>query len=63
MSIREFHTQLGQEKSSLFAALYRLSRLEDLKSLVALAVVEPTAGWMVWDTTGSEPPLAHAAGV
>jgi hypothetical protein len=58
MSIRDFYLQLDTEKSSLFVALYRLSRIEDLKSLVAQAAAEPTMGWMYWDTTAPMPPTA-----
>jgi hypothetical protein len=62
MTIRDFYMQLDkEEKSSLFVALYRLSRIEDLKSLVALAAAEPTMGWMYWDTTASMPPTAAGA--
>jgi hypothetical protein len=46
MSIREFHTQLGKEKSSLFAALYQLSRIGDLKGLSF--AVATGGGWGEW---------------
>ncbi|HZF09836.1 MAG TPA: hypothetical protein VFE33_13680 [Thermoanaerobaculia bacterium] len=61
MTIRDFNTQLGSEKSSLFVALYRLSRIEDLGSLVAQMVADPAANWSFWDTTGSVPPAVCSA--
>jgi len=61
MSIRDFYTQLGTEKSSLFVALYRLSRIEDLGTLMSVAAPEPSGGWIFWDTTGTMPPAASSA--
>jgi hypothetical protein len=61
MSIRDFHLQLGREKSSLFVALYRLSRIEDLGSLVAQVASDPAANWSFWDATGPMPPALCSA--
>ncbi|HTQ80788.1 MAG TPA: hypothetical protein VMM92_12385 [Thermoanaerobaculia bacterium] len=47
MKIQEFYSKLqsNREKSILFTALNRLSRLDDLKSL---ATATSDAGWMYW---------------
>jgi hypothetical protein len=54
MSIHDFRSKLvsGGERSTLFAALRKLSLLDDLCSLAAAE----EAGWPIWDETGSAPP-------
>jgi len=56
MSIRDFHSQFVSdgERSSLFAALRRLSLVEELRNVIAYA----DAGWPRWDTEPAVPPPA-----
>jgi hypothetical protein len=51
MSISEFHSKLTSgEGSSLFAALRRLSSLDDPRRMIAQATAEESAaGWPRWD--------------
>ena len=60
MSIRDFHSKFvsGGERNTLFAALRRLSRMDSLQKVVALA---DSQGWPVWDqSTGAPPTTAFA---
>jgi len=62
MSIRDFHSKFvsGSERNMLFAALRRLSRVENPQRLAALA--DAAQGWPVWDqSTGVPPPTALAS--
>lgn len=51
MTIRDFHVRLfaAVQGSTLFAALRRLSSLEDLQQL---ASEEVTTGWIIWNPEG-----------
>jgi hypothetical protein len=53
MSIYDFHSKFvsGDERNILFAALRRLSLLDNPRELIALAEGDP--GWPVWDGAGS----------
>jgi len=56
MSIRDFHSRLisGGERSSLFVALHRLSRLDEPRKMIAFA--DAADGWPRWDGDPAGPP-------
>jgi hypothetical protein len=62
MSIQDFRTKLdtGKEKSSLFVALTRLSRLGSLKDLIFAAT--DGGGWAYWADTDPNPANLAEAG-
>ena len=63
MSIQDFRTQLeiGKEKSSLFVALARLSRLGSLKDLLIAAATDG-GGWAYWSDANPNPTGLAEAG-
>ena len=54
MSIHDFHSRLvlGGERNALFAALRRLSTVDNPNKLFA---AEPNQGWPIWDGAGTPP--------
>jgi hypothetical protein len=57
MSIHDFHSKfVSCERNTLFAALRRLSAMENPQRLIALATT--SQGWPVWDQAGAGSPPA-----